>query len=87
MRAELTAAGLVVLAWQQLKTKATIVREWSAVLHAGVGGQGKLPLCTDAAQALAGADLTNCCQAVNEDVSIKCVTDENVQCAYTDICP
>lgn len=70
--------GSVVLAWQQLETKATIVREWSAVLHAGVGGQGKLPLCMDAAQAMAGVNLINCFQAVNEDLSIKCVVDENV---------
>ncbi len=71
------------LAWQRLETKATVVRKWSAVLHAGVGGQGKLPFCTDAAQVMAGVNLINCFQAVNEDLSIKHVVDEKcTQCAF-----
>lgn len=49
--------GSAWLAWQRLETKATIVRKWSAALHAGVGGQGKLAFCTAAAQATLGVNL------------------------------
>lgn len=68
------------LAWQQLETKATVVRERSAVLHAAVG-EGKLPFCTDAAKAMAGVNLINFFQAVNG--SIKYVVDENVRSVLT----
>lgn len=65
------------LAWQQPETKATIVREGSVVLHAGVGGQGKSPFCTVAAQAMAAVNLINCSQAVNGDSSN--VQNENLR--------
>lgn len=62
------------LAWQQLETKATIVRDWSAMHHGGVGGQGKSPFCTAAAQAMAGVNLINCFQEVSDE----CVTNEHL---------
>lgn len=75
--------GSVLLAWQQLETKATIVREWSEVLHAGVGGQGKLPFCTAAVQAVWGVNLINCFQAVSVYPSINCVVDEHLLSMFT----
>lgn len=71
------------LAWQQLETKATIVREWSEVLHARVGGQGKLPFCTATVQAMWGVNLINCFQAVSVYPSIKCVVDEHLLSMFT----